>query len=47
MPQVFTGKVVIPVDNIDEYVKLMEAAEKERKPFRQSLEKLSDEFDDY
>jgi len=47
MPQVFTGKVVIPVNKIDEYLKIMEQAEKEREPFRQYLEKLSDEFDDY
>ncbi len=47
MPQVFTGKVMIPGDKIDEYFKLMEQAEKEREPFRQYLNKLSDEFDDY
>jgi len=47
LPQVFTGKVVIPGDKIDEYFKMMEQAEKEREPFRQYLEKLSDEFDDY
>jgi len=47
MPKVFTGKVIIPGDKIDEYFKLMEQAEKEREPFRKYLKKLSDEFDDY
>jgi len=32
MPQVFTGKVIIPGDKINEYFKIMEQAEKEREP---------------
>lgn len=47
MPQVFTGKIVIPGDKIDEYFKAMEEAEKEREPFRKYLEGLKDEFERY
>ncbi len=47
MPQVFTGKIVIPGDKIDEYFKAMEEAEKEREPFRKYLEGLKEEFERY
>ena len=44
MPKVYTGKVVIPGNKIDEYFRLMEEAEKKREPFRQSLLSLNQEF---
>ncbi len=47
MPKVFTGKIVIPGDKIDEYFKALEQAEKEREPFRQYLEALKEEFAQY
>lgn len=47
MPRVFTGKVVIPGDKIEEYFKAMAEAEKEREPFRRYLEGLKEEFSSY
>ena len=47
MAQVFTGKVAIPGDKIDEYFKAMEEAEKAREPFRRHLMDLNREFADY
>lgn len=47
MAKVFTGKVVIPGDKIAEYFALLEAAEKEREPFKQLLEQLNQEFADF
>ncbi|MCK4485396.1 MAG: hypothetical protein KAU38_01370 [Desulfobacterales bacterium] len=44
MPKVYTGKVVIPGDKMDEYFKLMQEAEEKREPFRQSLLQLNKEF---
>jgi site-specific recombinase XerD len=44
MAQVFTGKVVIPGDQIDEYFQAMAEAEAAREPFRESLESLNQEF---
>jgi site-specific recombinase XerD len=44
MAKVFTGRVRIPGDKIDEYFKLMAAAEEARRPFREYLESLNDEF---
>jgi len=47
MAKVFKGRVVIPVDRIDEYIELMKAAEKERAPFREELLALHEDFYDY
>jgi len=47
MPRVFTGKVVIPGDKIEEYIKALGEAEKAREPFRQYLEGLNEEFATY
>jgi site-specific recombinase XerD len=47
MPKVFTGKVVIPGDRIEEYLKALAEAEKEREPFRRYLEGLKEEFSNY
>jgi len=44
MAKVYTGKVVIPGDKIEEYLQLMEENEKTREPFRLQLEALSKEF---
>ncbi len=37
MAKVYTGKVMIPGDKISEYFSIMQKAEEEREPFRQSL----------
>lgn len=45
MPQVFTGKVVIPGDKLDEYFNLLKEAENARKPFKENLIHLNREFE--
>ena len=47
MAKVFTGKVVIPGDQIDKYFEAMAEAEAAREPFRKSLESLNQDFADY
>lgn len=47
MAQVFTGKVVIPGDKIDEYFQALQQAEAARAPFRQFLEQLNQEFAEF
>lgn len=47
MPKVFTGKVAIPGDKIDEYIEMMEEAEEERKPFVEKCKATLNEFYDY
>ena len=47
MPQVFTGKVVIPGDKITESLRAAAEAEKARAPFREYLEGLQQEFEVY
>ncbi|MBF0121410.1 MAG: hypothetical protein HQK79_21475 [Desulfobacterales bacterium] len=47
MSKVYTGKVMIPGDKIDEYFKFLEAAEKKRGPFKQFLLQLNNEFAGY
>jgi site-specific recombinase XerD len=44
MAKVFTGRVVIPGDKVDEYFQALQQAEAARAPFRQSLEQLNQEF---
>ena len=44
MAKVYSGKVMIPGDKIDEYFKLMAEAEKRRESFRQSMQQLCHEF---
>jgi len=44
MAKVFTGRVVIPGDKIDEYLAALKQAEEERKPFRELLIELNEEF---
>jgi len=47
MPKIFTGKVVIPGDQLDDYLQALEAAKEARAPFRQYLNALNAEFGDY
>jgi len=44
MPEVYTGKVLIPGDQIDAYLAALTAAEEARAPFREMLEGLNVEF---
>ena len=44
MAKVYTGKVIIPGDKLDEFFKVMQEAEERREPFRQSLLSLNSEF---
>ena len=44
MAKVYTGKVAIPGDKIDDFLKLMKEAEEMRAPFRQQLTALNEEF---
>lgn len=45
--RVITGKVVIPGDKIEDYLKALAEAEKAREPFRWRLEGLREEFSSY
>ena len=47
MPQVFTGKVAIPGDQIETYLAALAEAQEARRPFRQSLEGLRAEFEQH
>ncbi|MGR3280559.1 site-specific integrase, partial [Acaryochloris marina NIES-2412] len=44
MAKVYTGKVVIPANQMDQYLEAMQTAEEARAPFRQSLEQLNRDF---
>jgi hypothetical protein len=44
VPEVYTGKVLIPGDQIDDYFAALKEAEETRAPFRQSLEDLNAAF---
>ena len=44
MPQVYTGKVAIPGDQIDAYLEALQEAEPARAPFRSRLKGLNTEF---
>jgi len=44
MAKVYTGRVIIRGDQLNEYFGLMEKAEKEREPFRQLLLTYCDDF---
>jgi len=44
MPQVFTGKIVIPGNQLDAYLEAATEAEEERAPFRQFLEAINAAF---
>ena len=47
MARVFTGKVMIPGDKLDEFFAALEKTEKARKPFRDSLLELNKDFHQY
>lgn len=47
MAKVFTGKVVIPGNQIDQYFQALQQAEAARAPFRESLEQLNQEFAEF
>ena len=47
MPRVYTGQVAIPGDQIEAYLAALAEAEEARRPFRQSLEGLCAEFEQY
>ena len=47
MAKVYTGKVAIPGDKFEEYLKLMEEAQKEREPFRRRLIEINEDFYGY
>lgn len=44
MAKVYTGKVVIPANQMDEYLEAMQTTEEARAPFRRSLEQLNRDF---
>jgi site-specific recombinase XerD len=44
MAKVYNGRVMIPGDKIEQYLKIMAEAEKKREPFRQLLLGLNDDF---
>jgi site-specific recombinase XerD len=44
MPKVFTGRVAIPAEQFGEYLQRLAEAEKQREPFRRSLEELLEDF---
>jgi hypothetical protein len=37
MPQVFTGKIVVSGANIQDYLKLLQEAKRQREPFRNAM----------
>jgi len=47
MAEVFSGKVVIPANQLEQYFESMHQAEAARAPFRQSLEQLNQEFGEF
>ena len=47
MAKVFTGKIAIPGDKIEEYFKALQEAEEAREPFKNYLQNLNEEFYDY
>jgi site-specific recombinase XerD len=47
MPQVYTGKVVIPGDRLDAYLEALQEAEALRAPFRSRLNGLNTEFGNF
>jgi site-specific recombinase XerD len=47
MAKVFSGKVVIPADRFEEYLQALEETERETAPFRELLEGLNREFEEF
>lgn len=44
MAKVYSGKVVIPGDKVEEYFKLLAEAERQREPLRRRMNELNEEF---
>jgi hypothetical protein len=44
MPQIFTGKLLIPREQLQQYFEALAAAEAAREPFRRHLEGLNEAF---
>ena len=47
MPKVFTGKIIMPASKINEYLNVLEGAERETERFRDYLSNLSKEFEEH
>ena len=47
MAKVYSGKVEIPFEKLEDYLKILEEAQKKREPFRLQLVKLNEEFYEY
>jgi site-specific recombinase XerD len=47
MANVFTGKILIPSGQMEQFLAAMSKAEEEQAPFRNSLEQFNAEFGDY
>lgn len=47
MAKVYTGKVAIPVDKIEEYLKLQAEAEQQKAPLRRRMNALNEDFSAY
>jgi len=47
MAKVYNGRVIIPSDKIEQYLKITAEVEKKREPFRKYLLGLNDDFREY
>jgi site-specific recombinase XerD len=47
MARVYTGKVIIPSDQIEAYFQALQEAEARRAPFREALEQLNQQFAEF
>jgi site-specific recombinase XerD len=47
MATVYSGKIAIPAEKIDEYLEILKEAEKRREPFKQQLTHLNEDFNQY
>lgn len=47
MPKIFTGRVAIKGDQLDDYLQALEAATEARAPFREHMNALNAEFAEY
>lgn len=47
MAKVYTGKIEMPFDEMDDYFAALEEAEKEAEPFQNNLIQLNEEFRQY
>ncbi len=47
MAKVHTGKIVVSGANIQDYLKLLQEAERQREPFRNAMDELNEEFHEH